>query len=81
MNKRKILFIATLLLSVLAVKAAGKIYKPWSNGRLVVSENNRYIVHENGQPFFWMGNTAWLLPERLNREEAEYSLKGSSGGI
>ena len=75
MNKRKILFIAALLLSALAVNAAGKIYKPWSNGRLVVSENNRYIVHENGQPFFWMGNTAWLLPERLNREEAEYFLE------
>lgn len=74
MNKSRILFIATLLLSALAVNAAGKIYKPWSNGRLVVSENNRYIVHENGQPFFWMGNTAWLLPERLNREEAEYFL-------
>lgn len=74
MNKSRILFIATLLLSVIAVNAAGKIYKPWSNGRLVVSENNRYIVHENGQPFFWMGNTAWLLPERLNREEAEYFL-------
>lgn len=74
MNKRRILFVATLLLSVIAVNAAGKIYKPWSNGRLVVSENNRYIVHENGQPFFWMGNTAWLLPERLNREEAEYFL-------
>lgn len=74
MNKSRILFIATLLLSALAVNAASKIYKPWSNGRLVVSENNRYIVHENGQPFFWMGNTAWLLPERLNREEAEYFL-------
>ena len=75
MNKSRILFIATLLLSTLAINAAGKIYKPWSNGRLVVSENNRYIVHENGQPFFWMGNTAWLLPERLNREEAEYFLE------
>lgn len=51
MNKKRILFIATLLLSIMAVNAAGKVYKPWSNGRLVVSENNRYIVHENGQPF------------------------------
>lgn len=51
MNKSRILFIATLLLGTLAINAAGKIYKPWSNGRLVVSENNRYIVHETDSRF------------------------------
>ena len=74
MRNKKILIIAVLLLSALAVNAASKVYKPWKNGRLKVSDNNLYIVHENGTPFFWMGNTAWLLPERLNREEAEYFL-------
>ncbi len=48
--------------------------KPWDNGRLVVSENHRYLIHENGQPFFWLGNTAWLMPERLNRDDVEYYL-------
>lgn len=74
MKNKKILIIAALLLNIMSVNAASKIYKPWSNGRLVVSENNLYLVHENGRPFFWMGNTAWLLPERLNREEAEFFL-------
>ncbi|MGL6268217.1 MAG: DUF4038 domain-containing protein, partial [Chitinophagaceae bacterium] len=45
------------------------------NGRLRVSENQRYLVHENGKPFYWLGETAWELFHRLNREEAEIFLK------
>lgn len=64
-----------LLMAGTAMAASKKIYKPWSNGALKVSDNQRYIVHEKGNvPFFWMGNTAWLLPERLNRDEVEYYL-------
>lgn len=25
---------------------------PWDNGKLMVSEENRYLKHENGMPFF-----------------------------
>ena len=73
---RKTLFIAALmLLATTAVNAAKKaIYKPWDNGKLKVSANQRYLVHENGKAFFWLGNTAWLLPERLNRDEVDYFL-------
>lgn len=39
-----------------------------------VSPNKRYILKE-GKPFFWLGDTAWELFHRLNREEAEYYLK------
>ena len=48
--------------------------KPWDNGKLVVSENHRYLQHENGTPFFWLGDTGWLLPERLDRDGAEFYL-------
>jgi hypothetical protein len=74
MKRKNVIFTLALLLIATAANAASKVYKPWSNGRLVVSENNRYLVHENGTPFFWLGNTAWLLPERLNRDEVEYYL-------
>ena len=74
MKRTNLIFTLALLLMATAASAASKIYKPWSNGRLVVSENNRYLVHENGTPFFWLGNTAWLMPERLNRDEVEYFL-------
>lgn len=47
---------------------------PWENGKLKVSENGRYLQHENGEPFFWLGDTGWLLPERLNRDESDFYL-------
>lgn len=49
--------------------------KPWDNGKLKVSDNHRYLQFENGEPFFWLGDTGWLLPERLDRAEAQYYLK------
>ena len=39
-------------------------------GRLRVSANHRYIEFENGKPFFYLGDTAWELFHRLNREES-----------
>ena len=50
--------------------------KPWDNGRLQVSDNGRFLQFENGKPFFWMGETGWLLPERLDRENADFYLDG-----
>ena len=39
---------------------------------LRVSNNKRFLVYKkDGQPFFWMGDTAWELFHRLSREEAE----------
>jgi hypothetical protein len=45
---------------------------------LTVSENNRALVNENGEPFFWLGDTGWLLFRKLNREEAGYYLENRS---
>ncbi len=42
---------------------------------LKVSENKRFIVTADGQPFFYLGDTAWELFHRLNREEADRYLK------
>ena len=47
----------------------------FDNGRLKVSENNRYLVFEDGTPFFYLGCTAWELFHRLNREEIEKYLE------
>lgn len=38
---------------------------------LKVSENHRFLVRANGQPFFYLADTAWELFHRLNREEAD----------
>src|SRR5690606_2716952 len=37
--------------------------------RLEISDNNRYFVQANGEPFFWLGDTGWLMFNRLYREE------------
>jgi hypothetical protein len=50
--------------------------------RLRVSENHHFLVTEAGRPFFWMGDTAWELFHRLNREEArEYLATRAAQGF
>ncbi|WP_219838260.1 glycoside hydrolase family 140 protein [Paenibacillus sp. R14(2021)] len=43
--------------------------------RLRVSGNKRYLVQEDGTPFFWLGDTAWELFHKLSREEADHYLR------
>ena len=44
-------------------------------GRISISSNHRYLVDEEGQPFFYLADTAWELFHRLNREEADMYLR------
>ena len=39
-----------------------------------VSENGRYLVEEDGSTFFYLGDTAWELFHRLDRNEADLYL-------
>ena len=49
--------------------------------RLKVSDNKRYLVYENGKPFFWLGDTGWELFHRLTYAEADrYLSKRASQG-
>ena len=43
--------------------------------RLHVSDNRRYLAYEDGRPFFYLGDTAWELFHRLDREEADTYLQ------
>lgn len=43
--------------------------------KLQVSKSNRYLETTDGKPFLWIGDTAWELFHRLNREEATEYLK------
>lgn len=42
--------------------------------RLEVSENHRFLVTENGDPFFWMADTAWELFHRCDSNEVDQYL-------
>ena len=74
---KKILLLISLILSAVSLQAKPKPYIPWKNGPLKVSENGTYLCHTNGKPFFWLGDTGWLLPERLDQAEAAYYLNGA----
>ncbi len=41
-----------------------------ATGDLKVSPNHRFLMHADGSPFFYLGDTAWELFHRLNRDEA-----------
>jgi hypothetical protein len=43
--------------------------------RLSVSANGRYLSDSSGKPFLWLGDTAWQLFHRCNREEADHYLR------
>jgi hypothetical protein len=66
-------FIPVLIIMLLSHFGYGQ--RPFAAGGLKVSENKRYLVHQDGTPFFWLGDTAWELFHRLNREEADLYLK------
>ena len=72
MNLRT-LFLSGMLALSLTAGADGWKGRPvdFSHGRIVVSENHRFLQHEDGTPFFYLGDTAWELFHRLSREEAD----------
>ena len=41
---------------------------------LQVSENKRFLVKDDGTPFFWMADTAWELFHRCSKEQASFYL-------
>jgi hypothetical protein len=47
--------------------------------RLQVSDNKRFLIQSDGSPFFYLGDTAWELFHRLNREDADRYLQDRAG--
>lgn len=60
-----------LVLAVLGSPAGVRLEARAAAPKLKVSENRRFLVYEDGRPFFYLGDTAWELFHRLNREEAD----------
>lgn len=44
------------------------------SAQIRVSDNKRFLATEDGQPFFWLGDTQWQLFYRLSREEVLHVL-------
>jgi hypothetical protein len=60
-------FLLFFFAGVLTASAAA----PWAAGPLRVHADGQYFQQADGAPFFWLGDTAWLLPQKLNREEVK----------
>ena len=60
-----------LLAIVLGIGPLGAAELP----KLKVGDNRRFLVTEAGQPFFYLGDTAWELFHRLDRPEADQYLR------
>jgi hypothetical protein len=63
--KKLYFFLVCIFLSVFVLQAQ----------RLKVSDNQRYLVTEDGKPFFWLADTAWELFHRCNRSEIKYYME------
>lgn len=61
--------------SLLALALAGSALAhgataPWAAGPLRVSPDGRSFQQADGKPFFWLGDTAWLITQKLDRKDA-----------
>jgi hypothetical protein len=75
MKKKTFFLLPVFLLAVCG--HAGAQLQP-----LKVSDNKRFLVTRDGQPFFWLGDTGWELFHRLNKTDAEaYFKKRSEQGF
>ncbi|MGE5557093.1 MAG: DUF4038 domain-containing protein [Bacillota bacterium] len=47
--------------------------------RLKISDNKRFLVKEDGSPFFYLGDTAWEIFHRLDEAQAQQYLCNRAG--
>ena len=66
---KKILFLFTAV-SLVFIACSGDKTSELTPG-LSVSENSRFLAAGKGDPFFWLGDTGWMLFNKLSREEAD----------
>jgi hypothetical protein len=57
-------------LAAMPAAAADDLTRP-----IAVSPDGHFLQQPDGEPFFWLGDTAWELFHRLDREEADRYLK------
>jgi len=79
MNRRVFLGSAALVLgaeTLTGVSSAESLPSQPANSlpRVRVHSDGHFLSTEDGEPFFWMGDTAWELIHHTTREEASYYL-------
>jgi hypothetical protein len=72
---RKTLFILSIFFTCTAFAQWKGPAVDLSHGKLKVSENKRFLIFEDGTPFFYLGDTAWELFHRLSKADTEKYLE------
>ena len=62
---KSLLSLLALSVSAMALSAS----PPRTGGPLRIAPDGRSFQQADGTPFFWLGDTAWLITQKLNREE------------
>lgn len=67
----------SLISSLLLFAMAGAVWAQsgQAESRLRISSDGRFIQNADGSPFFWLGDTAWELFHRLDRQQADLYLE------
>lgn len=69
MTGLRLLLPALLIVAMAASPADAR--SSWDHGPLEVSADGRTFQYADGTPFFWLGDTAWLITQKLDREEVK----------
>ncbi len=72
---RSYCFILVLITALLAPGGSPSRGGSPGDTQLKIAPGGHYFIDQNGQPFFWLGDTGWLLFAKLNREETERYLE------
>lgn len=71
MFHRKGMWAGLVVLGITLCAPTPGAFASWPKG---ADPTGRYLVDEAGKPFFWLGDTAWMLFQEPNREDAELYL-------
>lgn len=66
--------LAALILTVLTDCTSQATLRKDASNDLMVSTNGHYLIHQDGSPFYWFGDTGWGICQRLTREEIDQYL-------
>ena len=69
------LLLVAAVLTLAACAPAGAGRGGAATTPLRVSDDRRWLTHSDGRPFFYLGDTAWELFHRLDREETDLYLR------
>lgn len=70
-----IVALAVLLPLMIATPPAAVSAQPDEGLSHLMVSDDRFLVDQDGAPFFWLGDTAWELFHRLTRAEASLYLQ------